>query len=212
MLQWTTWGIQYRQYIASGKPHNNMMQRDVQHKNPQTLKNASYCLEAFNNCTDHCRYRRKCKYSHDTDFQKLKKSGVCKFELKVKGNCKNSDKCKWSHQIPKPLYREKNSSKWCITFLYKILPTQNCMSVTKMLKWKQLKYTTWKPFFVTNERHHSLLQKSTNGGNKIDNKEPDYWYPKASEVNQHGTTNQQCIHELTSQCIHESTQQSALTS
>ena len=48
---------------------------------------------------------------HDTDFQKLKKSGVCKFELKVKGNCKNSDKCKWSHQIPKPLYREKNSSK-----------------------------------------------------------------------------------------------------
>ena len=67
-------------------------------------------------------------------------------------------------------------------------------------------------YFVTNERHHSLLQKSTNGSNKIDNKEPDYRYPKTSEVNQHGTTNQQCIHELTSQCIHESTQQSALTS
>ena len=27
-----------KQYIASGQPHNNMMQMDVQHKNPQTLK------------------------------------------------------------------------------------------------------------------------------------------------------------------------------
>ena len=54
------------------------------------------------------------------------------------------------------------------------------------------------------------LQKSTNGSNKIDNKEPDYRYSKMSEVNQRGTTNQQCIHKSTSQCIHESTQQSAL--
>ena len=49
------------------------MQRDVQHKNPQTLKNTRYCLEAFNNCTDHCRYRRKCKYSHDTRFSETQK-------------------------------------------------------------------------------------------------------------------------------------------
>ena len=83
------------------------MQRDVQHKNPQTLKNSSYCLEAFNNCTNHYRYGRKCKYSHDIDFQKLKKSEVCKFELNAKENCKNSVKCKWSHQTPKPLYRKK---------------------------------------------------------------------------------------------------------
>ena len=49
------------------------MQRDVQHKNPQTLKNTRYCLEAFNNCTDHCRYKRKCKYSHDTRFSETQK-------------------------------------------------------------------------------------------------------------------------------------------
>ena len=29
--------IDLKQYIASGQPHNNMMQRDVQHKNPQTI-------------------------------------------------------------------------------------------------------------------------------------------------------------------------------
>ena len=63
--------IDLKQYIASGQSHNNMMQRDVHHKNPQTLKNTSYCLEAFNNCTNHCRYGRKCKYSHDIDYQKL---------------------------------------------------------------------------------------------------------------------------------------------
>ena len=103
--------IDLKQYIASGQPHNNMMQRDVQHKNPQTLKNSSYCLEAFDNCTNRCRYGRKCKYSHDIDFQKLKKFGLYKFELKAKGNCKNSDKCKWSHQTPKPLYREKTVAR-----------------------------------------------------------------------------------------------------
>ena len=94
--------INLKQYIASGQPHNNMIQRDLQHKNLQTLQNTSCCLEAFNNCTYHCRYGRKCKYSNDIDFQKLKK-----FELKAKENCENSDKCKWSHQIPNPLYREK---------------------------------------------------------------------------------------------------------
>ena len=65
---------------------------------------------AFNNCTNYRRYGRKCKYSHDIDFQKLKKSGLYKFELKAKGNCKNSDKCKWSHQIPKQLYRQKTAA------------------------------------------------------------------------------------------------------
>ena len=83
------------------------MQRDVQHKNPQTLKSTNYCLEAYNNFTNHCRYGWKWKNSHDIDLQKLKKFRVCKFELKAKGNCKNSNKCKWSHQISKPLYREK---------------------------------------------------------------------------------------------------------
>ena len=86
------------------------MQREAQHKNPQTLKKPSYCLEAFNNCANYCRYRRICKYSHDINFQKLKKFGVYKFELKAKENCKNSDKCKWSHQIPKPSYREKTTA------------------------------------------------------------------------------------------------------
>ena len=60
--------IDLKQYIASGQSHNNIMQKDVQHKNPQTSKNTSYCLEAFNSCSNHCRYRRKCKYSHDIDF------------------------------------------------------------------------------------------------------------------------------------------------
>ena len=99
--------IDLKQYIASGQSHSNMMQRDVQHKNPITLKNTNYCLEAFNNYTNLCRYGRKCKYSHDIDFQKLRKFGVRKSELKAKVNCKNGDKCKWSHQILKPLYREK---------------------------------------------------------------------------------------------------------
>ena len=76
--------IDSEQYIASGQPHNNVMQMDEQHKNPQTLKITSYCLEGFNNCTNYCRYGRKCKYSHDIDFQKLRMFGVCKFELKAK--------------------------------------------------------------------------------------------------------------------------------
>ena len=87
-----------------------MAQKDGQHKKPQTLESTNYCLEAFNNCTNYCRYWRKCKYSHDTDFQKLKKSGVRKFELNAKENCANSDKCKWSHQILKLLYREKTKA------------------------------------------------------------------------------------------------------
>lgn len=45
--------IDSKQYIASGQPHNNVMQWDGQHKNPQTL---SYCLEAFSNCTNCYRY------------------------------------------------------------------------------------------------------------------------------------------------------------
>ena len=76
------------------------MQRDRQHKNSETLKkNTSYCLEIFINCSNYCRYGRKC-------FQKIRKFGVYKLELKAKGSCKNSDTCKWSHQIRKPLYNE----------------------------------------------------------------------------------------------------------
>ena len=52
--------IDLKQYIVLREPHNNMIYRDEQHKNPQTIKNSSYCLEAFNNCTDYCRYGRKC--------------------------------------------------------------------------------------------------------------------------------------------------------
>ena len=111
------------------------MQMDVWHKNPQTLKNTSYYLEAFNNCTNHCRYGRKCKYSHDIDFQKLKKFGVCKFELKAKGNCKNSDKCKWSHQILKALYREKTAeSDTSLSYTKYSENALHCMSVTICLK------------------------------------------------------------------------------
>ena len=65
-------------------------------------------MEAFKNCADYCRYGRK--YSHDIDFQKLKKFGICKFELKAKGRCKNSDKFKLNHQTPKPLYRQKTTA------------------------------------------------------------------------------------------------------
>ena len=88
------------------------MQRDKQYKNPETLKkkNTGYCLETFIKSSNYCRYGRKCKYWHDIGFQKLNKFGVCKFELKAKWSYKNSDTCKWSHQIRKPLYNEKTAA------------------------------------------------------------------------------------------------------
>ena len=104
--------IDLKQYIASGEPHNNIMQRDGQNKNPQTLKNASYCLEAFKNCTNYCRYGRKYKYSHDIDFRKHFGNSNRLGCVNLKGNCKNSGKCKWSQQIPKPLYKEKTAASY----------------------------------------------------------------------------------------------------
>lgn len=64
-------------------------------------------MEAFSTCTNYCSYRKKWEYSHEKDFQKRKTFGVCKFQLKAKGKCKNSDECQWSHQIAKPLYKDK---------------------------------------------------------------------------------------------------------
>ena len=118
------------------------------------------------------------KYSHDIDFQKLKKFGVCKFELKVKINCKNSDKCKWSYRNH---YAKKNSAASDVS------PYKICLKVQMKAN---KKYTSWKPFFITYEIHDSLLQKSTNESNKIDNKEPDYRYCKTSEFTPSRTTNQ----------------------
>ena len=83
--------------------------------------------------------------------------------------------------------------------------TQVWMLITVCLKvsMKATKIYKLKIIFITNEGHYSLLQKSTTGSNKINNKEPDYKYSKTSEFSQHRTTNQ---HLNTSQCMHESTQ------
>ena len=80
-------------------------------------------------------------------------------------------------------------------------PTQTWISITIFLKvlMKATKIYKLKIIFIRNEGHCSLLQKSTNGSNKIDNKEPDYKYSRTSEFTQHRTTNQ---HLNTSQCIH----------
>lgn len=61
-----------------------------------------------------------------------------------------------------------------------------------------------KTIFFTNG-HYSVSQKSTDGSNKIDNKERDYRYSKAPEFNQNRTITQQ---PNTSQRIHKPTQQS----
>ena len=57
--------------------------------------------------------------------------------VNLKGNRKNSDKCKWSHQIPKPLYKEKTAASDASSSYTKYSQkhrTQNSMSIKICLK------------------------------------------------------------------------------
>ena len=67
------------------------------------------CINEFLHRRNKCKYGKRCRFSRDIDFRKL---GICKFDLKKQGSCRNGKNCKWSHQTPEKLRKNED-------FLYK---------------------------------------------------------------------------------------------
>ena len=62
-----------------------------------------YCKIEFLKGKNSCKYGKKCKFSHDIDFNK---NDICKFAIINENRCKYGKNCKWSHQIPNILKQD----------------------------------------------------------------------------------------------------------
>ncbi len=77
---------------VGGGDHDGKISREN-----QTKKNEGFCHKTF--LSGECTCDDQCKYSHDFDFEKLRK-GVCRYEFKRKRSCRLKKECPLSHEIP----------------------------------------------------------------------------------------------------------------